>query len=402
MYDNINRLLVVDTDCDATEAIRQIGGELDYSHAAASEPREFLRLIDEFQPTVIFLDLELPRYDGVEALRALAARGCKASIVLTGLADSRVMIATRMIGESKGLAMADCIAKPSDLRDVRAWLTQLRQEDRRINKDSIEDGLNDQQFIAYFQPIISATEGGDWFIDRLEALVRWEHPTLGIVMPDEFIQEAEHFGLIGLLTEQVLSQTLEQLKGWQGAGLDLSCSINVPPSLMIDLEFPDRIAQSITDHRLDPGLISLEMTETATMQDRTTTMDVLARLRVKGIGLSLDDFGTGYSSLTRLYQMPFQEIKIDRSLGMNVPGSREANTIVGSLIELAHNLGLTVCTEGVETRAGLDQLEVMKSDRCQGFFISRAIPPAEVSGFVEQWNADGLASSPTQDVAAVI
>ena len=110
------------------------------------------------------------------------------------------------------------------------------------------------------------------------------------------------------------------------------------------------------------------------MQNPTTTMDILTRLRVKRVGLSLDDFGTGYSSLTQLYQMPFNEMKIDKSLVMNVPHSREANTMVGSLIELGHNLGLKICAEGVENRAALDMLAIMGCDRCQGYFISRAVP----------------------------
>lgn len=112
--------------------------------------------------------------------------------------------------------------------------------------------------------------------------------------------------------------------------------------------------------------------------------------------------GTGYSSLTRLCQIPFEEMKIDRSLGMNVPRSREANTIVSSLIELAHNLGVKVCTEGVESRAGLDLLEVLKSDSCQGFFISRALPPADIRNFVEHWNTRSPASAQKKHFAAVI
>jgi EAL domain-containing protein (putative c-di-GMP-specific phosphodiesterase class I) len=195
---------------------------------------------------------------------------------------------------------------------------------------------------------------------------------------------------------------LQQMTGWQSSGLDLKCSINLPPSLVTDLDFPDRVAGAIAEHKIDPRRIALELTETATMQDESAAMDILTRLRVKGIGLSLDDFGTGYSSLTRLYQMPFEEMKIDRSLGMNVPRSREANTIVSSLIELAHNLGLKVCTEGVETREGLDLLEVLNSDSCQGFFISRALPSAEISSFVEHWNTQSPASAQKNNLAAVI
>jgi EAL domain-containing protein (putative c-di-GMP-specific phosphodiesterase class I) len=121
-------------------------------------------------------------------------------------------------------------------------------------------------------------------------------------------------------------------------------------------------------------------------------MDILTRLRVKGIGLSLDDFGTGFSSLTRLYQMPFAEMKIDKSLVMNVPKSREANTIVGSLIELAHNLGLKVCAEGVESRAALDLLEILRCDCCQGYFISRAVPGRDIPNLIMNWNNQSPAS----------
>jgi EAL domain-containing protein (putative c-di-GMP-specific phosphodiesterase class I)/ActR/RegA family two-component response regulator len=402
MYENINRLLVVDSDRDTTDAIRQIGAALEYSLASGSEPNDFLKLVDEFRPTVIFLDLELDSCDAVEALHALAARACKATIVLTGLADARVLAATCKIGANKGLAMAECIEKPIDESEVRTVLTRLLREDRRLQKADIEQGLDSNQFIAFYQPIVSAADSGGWVVDRLEALARWQHPSHGVVMPDEFISQAEQFGLIGRLTEQVLEQTLQQMKGWQLDGHDLKCSINLPPSLVTDLEFPDRVASAIAEHQIDPRKIALELTETATLQDEAATMDILTRLRVKGIGLSLDDFGTGFSSLTRLYQMPFEEMKIDRSLGMNVPRSREANTIVSSLIELAHNLGLKVCTEGVETRAGLDLLEVLKSDSCQGFFISRALPPTDISNFVEHWNTQSPASAQKKKFAAVI
>jgi EAL domain-containing protein (putative c-di-GMP-specific phosphodiesterase class I) len=402
MYENINRLLVVDSDRDTTEAARQIGAALDYALATANEPSEFLRLVDEFRPTVIILDLELENCDAVEALHALAARGCEATIVLTGLADTRVLAATRKIGENKGLKTADCIEKPLDSNEIQSVLTKLRREDRRLRKEDIEEGLEAKQFVAFYQPIVSVADSGGWVVDRLEALVRWQHPLLGIVMPDEFISQAEQCGLIGRLTEQVLDQTLERLQGWQKEGLDLKCSINLPPCLVTDLEFPDRIAGAIAEQGIEPRRISLELTETATMQDEAAAMDILTRLRVKGIGLSLDDFGTGYSSLTRLYQMPFEEMKIDRSLGMNVPRSREANTIVSSLIELAHNLGLKVCTEGVESRAGLDLLEVLKSDSCQGFFISRALPPADISSFIDHWNTQSPASARKKHFAAVI
>ena len=225
---------------------------------------------------------------------------------------------------------------------------------------------------------------------------------LGLVMPNEFIPLAEQTGLIGDLTSTMLSAALRQLRAWQEQGLRLTCAVNLPPSLVTDLRFPDRVAALLAENGVDGSQLVLEITETATIQNPTATMAILTRLRVKRVGLSLDDFGTGYSSLTQLYQMPFNEMKIDKSLVMNVPHSREANTMVGSLIELGHNLGLKICAEGVENRAALDMLAIMGCDRCQGYFISRAVPAADIASFATQWNRDNPASSFTALPRAVV
>jgi len=162
----------------------------------------------------------------------------------------------------------------------------------------------------------------------------------------------------------------------------------LPPSLITDLSFPDRVAALLAETGIDGRQLVIEITETATIQNPTATMAILTRLRVKRIGLALDDFGTGYSSLTQLFEMPFSELKIDKSLVMNLSSSREANTMIASLIELGHNLGLKICAEGVENRAALDRLAAIGCDRCQGYFISRAIPASEVADFAARWNQE--------------
>jgi EAL domain-containing protein (putative c-di-GMP-specific phosphodiesterase class I) len=329
----------------------------------------------------------------VEALRALASRACSAQIVLTGETDRRVLSATLTLGTNRGLTMAGMLCKPLIQHDLQMVLSQVFTADRKLTYDDIEVALDGDELVAFFQPTARLMPTGGWQIDAVEALVRWHHPKLGLVMPDEFIPQAEQSGQIGRLTEQMLLQSLKQLQTWQQEGHQLHCSVNLPPCLVTDLALPDRISEAMQEYSIEPERLTLELTETATMQDPTTTMDILTRLRVKGIGLSVDDFGTGYSSITRLYQLPFDEMKIDKSLVMNVPRSREANTIVGSLIELGHNLGLTICAEGVESRAALDLLEVLASDRCQGYFISRALPAADIGPFVDFWNNQSPASA---------
>jgi EAL domain-containing protein (putative c-di-GMP-specific phosphodiesterase class I) len=276
------------------------------------------------------------------------------------------------------------------------------EQDRQLNAGELRRGLAEGELLPFYQPKASLRDQRRWVIDGVEALARWQHPRLGLVMPDEFIPLAERSGVIGDLTAVILDLALRQVREWNDQGLKLKCAVNLPPSLVTDLSFPDRLAALLARYELDGSQLTLEITETATMQDPTKTMDILTRLRVKRIGLALDDFGTGYSSLTQLYQMPFDEMKIDKSLVINVPHSREANTMVGSLVELGHNLGLKICAEGVENRAALDMLAIMGCDRCQGFFISRAVPASDIPSMISHWNNENPAASLSNMPRAVV
>jgi EAL domain-containing protein (putative c-di-GMP-specific phosphodiesterase class I)/CheY-like chemotaxis protein len=393
MGDNVNRLLVVDDEPDVVDFIATVARGLDYSVASAATSAEFLHLVDAFRPTLILLDLHLQDTDGVELLRLLVTRESKAHILLMSGVDERVLSTAYEVGMSRGLAMCGTLAKPILVADLQTKLGAVLNQDRELSAADLRRGIAEGEIVPFYQPKASLVNQG-WVIDGVEALARWQHPRLGVVMPDEFVPLAERSGAIGDLTSSVLGASLKQVREWNDQGLRLSCAVNLPPSLVTDLSFPDRIAALLSQHGVDGSQLGLEITETATMQNPTTTMDILTRLRVKRIGLSLDDFGTGYSSLTQLYQMPFNEMKIDKSLVTNVPHSREANTMVSSLIELGHNLGLTICAEGVENRAALDMLATMGCDRCQGFFISRAVPPADIPSLVSRWNRESPAAAP--------
>lgn len=392
MTDNVNRLLIVDDEPGIVDLIAAIARRLDYAVASTGDPAEFLDLVEPFQPTLIVLDLDLPEIDGLELLRRLAFAECKAPVLLLSGLDDRVLATAYEVGTSRGLSMCGMLKKPVLVEELRNKLTAAMNADLKLTLADLRRGIEAGEMVPYFQPKASLVDKRYWIMDGVEALARWQHPRLGLVMPDEFIPLAERGGLIRDLTHAVLVQALEQVRRWNEEGLRLHCAVNLPPSLVTDLDLPDRVAALLAEHALDGSQLSLELTETATMQDPTTTMDILTRLRVKRVGLSIDDFGTGFSSLTRLYQMPFNEMKIDKSLVANVPRSREANTIVGSLIELGHNLGLTICAEGVENRAALDLLAIMGCDRCQGYFLSRAVPGADVPSIVYHWNDNPAAN----------
>jgi len=392
MADNVNRLLIVDGASDVADFVGGVARHVGYTVATAGSGARFVQLLESFQPSLIMMELHLPDTDGVELLRSLAARACKSNVVLLGSVDER---------GARRRARARHEPWARDVRDgaqadradhLQTKLAAMRHENPELDAADLRRGIAGREFVPYYQPKASLVQTG-WIIDGVEALARWQHPRLGLVMPHEFIPLAEQTGLIGDLTGAMLEAALRQLKAWQDRGLRLTCAVNLPPSLVTDIRFPDRLAALLAENGVDGSQLVLEITETATIQNPTTTMGILTRLRVKRIGLALDDFGTGFSSLTQLYQMPFNEMKIDKSLVMNVPHSREANTMVGSLIELGHNLGLKICAEGGENRAALDMLAIMGCDRCQGYFISRAIPAADIASFVNQWNHDNPASS---------
>jgi EAL domain-containing protein (putative c-di-GMP-specific phosphodiesterase class I)/CheY-like chemotaxis protein len=392
MADNTNRLLIVDEDGAVGDLVGKVARRIGYAVATAKSGASFVQLLESFQPSLIMMELHLSDTDGVELLRSLGARACTASIVLISAVDERVLSAAHELGVSHGLAMCGTLAKPISIVELQGKLAAMLHQTVDLDVEDLRRGIASNEFVPYYQPKASLVQSG-WIVDGVEALARWQHPRLGVVMPSEFIPLAEQSGLIGELTSTMLNAALKQVREWQDQGLRLTCAVNLPPSLVTDLSFPDRVAALLAENRVDGSQLVLEITETATIQNPTATMAILTRLRVKRVGLSLDDFGTGYSSLTQLYQMPFNEMKIDKSLVMNVPHSREANTMVGSLIELGHNLGLKICAEGVENRAALDMLAIMGCDRCQGYFISRAIPAPEIASFVTQWNRDNPASS---------
>jgi EAL domain-containing protein (putative c-di-GMP-specific phosphodiesterase class I)/ActR/RegA family two-component response regulator len=312
MADNVNRLLIVDEDVAIVDFVGKVAKRVGYAVATATSGAGFVQLLESFQPSLVIMELNLPDTDGVELLRSLAARACTANVVLIGTGDERVLAAAHELGVSHGLAMCGTLEKPVPAADLTTKLAALVvHQSTELDADDLRRGIAASEFVPYYQPKVSLVQTG-WIVDGVEALARWQHPKLGLVMPNEFIPLAEQTGLIGDLTSTMLNAALRQVRVWQDQGLRLTCAVNLPPSLVTDLRFPDRVAALLAEHGVDGSQLVLEITETATIQNPTATMAILTRLRVKRVGLSLDDFGTGYSSLTQLYQMPFNEMKIDR------------------------------------------------------------------------------------------
>jgi diguanylate cyclase (GGDEF)-like protein len=215
-------------------------------------------------------------------------------------------------------------------------------------------------------------------ITAVEALVRWRHPTLGLLHPAAFIELAESTGLVRELTLRVLEQALEDRSGWAREGLDLKVAVNVSMRSLLDRQFPAQVSRRLRESATPPERLKLEITENSLMADPATATAVLDELTSLGIELAIDDFGTGYSSLAYLRQLHVRELKIDRSFVMGMRTNRDDALIVRSTIDLGHNLGLRLIAEGVEDQASLDLLRQQGCDGAQGYHLSRPVPAQQI------------------------
>jgi len=242
---------------------------------------------------------------------------------------------------------------------------------------AIEQG----ELVLHYQPKIDVATGR---VVGAEALCRWQHPSLGLIMPAEFVPMAEHTGLITPLTKTVLTLALEQIAAWRARGNHLSVAVNLSARSFLNSQLlEEELPQMLATYGVDSGLLELEITESMIVGDPKRARGVLERLSALGVTVAIDDFGTGYSSLAYLRELPVNEIKIDRTFVREMTAGRSGETLVRSIIDLAHNLGLRAVAEGVEDQDLLTRLTQLGCDVAQGYYISRPLPVARF----EQWMA---------------
>lgn len=242
--------------------------------------------------------------------------------------------------------------------------------------------ISEDQICLHFQPKLSRFDGFNR-IDSVECLVRWNHPELGFVPPDDFIELAEKTGYVIELTRWVLRTAMKQAADWNGNGWDLAVAVNISALDLLQAGFDQTVAALLQEFSLPADRLTLEVTESAAVANPVSAIKQLSNLRKLGVKLSVDDYGTGYSSLAQLKQLPVHELKVDKSFVLDLLGSEEDQVIVRSTIELAHNMELSVVAEGVEDEATLNQLQGWDCDSIQGYFIARPMDAKKVSEWLE-------------------
>ncbi len=378
---NADRILVIDDDRDIGELIAATAESLGLRCTATTDAAELPGLLTP-EVSLILLDLMMPRMDGIEVLRLLGQLGSTAGVVLMSGISKRVMETAEKLARTLNLTIAGHLTKPfrlAELEDLlRGHIPQVKSAPARpcpqveVRDEDLRSALRNREFVLFYQPQIDIASGE---AEGLEALARWRHPRLGLLPPDCFIPRFEAMGEMDTFCWLMADQGLEEARRFASNGRPAPrIALNVSVQSLKDLKFPDTFIGLAGKHSIPAERITVEITESCLMQEPSSALDVLTRLRMKNVQLSIDDFGTGYAMMQHLVNIPANELKIDKVFVGNMHTNSSDRVLVEKTIEIGHELGMTVTAEGVETQAQLDFLRRKGCDRAQGFLFSRPLP----------------------------
>jgi EAL domain-containing protein (putative c-di-GMP-specific phosphodiesterase class I) len=331
---------------------------------------------------IVVMDLYLGDADAVDILGLLRQSGFDGEILLTSDTAERTLQAVRRLATDMGLKITAMIAKPYDSADLVRLVTQKLDANRPPSVQQIADGVLRGEMVALFQPQIDIASGR---LLGAEALVRWRQEDGTLWSPDRFLNTAETGGLMPAITQTMLEQSIAAARLLLHKGLEASIAVNASASVLTDRTFVQQLFERLNASSLPSQAIKIEVTESLACTNDLAIAETLTRLRLRGIALSLDDFGTGYSSLVALHRMPFSELKIDQSFVRDLGHDRDASTIAGAVIDLAHSLGLSVCAEGIENEQALNFLRQRQCTKGQGWYYGR---PVTLDRLLAQVNRD--------------
>jgi len=358
----------------------------------AADGASALQLLESLAqpPDVVLVDLDMPGMDGIQFIGHLAQRRLARAVALVSALDPALLNTVQTMTRAYGLRVLGSVEKPLTVDKLRAVLASYEEhlhdedDDEPVDVDleQIRGALLRDELQAWFQPQVEFSNGK---AVAVEALARWVRPDGHVVRPMHFVPLLEREGLAQRLTDLMLEQACRWKRRWDDDGLRLNLSVNVSPVTLADPAAADHYQQIVQDHGVDPGEVMLEITESSLMADAARGLGVLARLRLKGFGLSIDDFGTGYSSLSQLSHVPFTELKIDQGFVCGAHRQPRKRAVIEASLELARKLQLDVVAEGVETTEDWQMLAEMGCGIAQGYLIARPVPGVELADAIARW-----------------
>jgi EAL domain-containing protein (putative c-di-GMP-specific phosphodiesterase class I) len=397
-------VLIVDDDAGICDLISGAASAMGLRPVATLRADKFLALLTP-DVRIVFIDLLLPETDGIEVLRALGDAQSRVPIVIISGIGGRVLESAKSMAAALNLNIVGYLKKPFRIAQIEGFIrskpnhrkisTQVGAAANVFSADELRAALRDQQLVLHFQPQIEIATRN---VVGIEALVRWNHPSRGLVYPDLFIPLAEKYELIDELGWQVMKLALLSLPELASPGGELpTISVNVTATSLLDLQFLEKLTELLTASSIPPDRVVLEITETGLIGNMSTTLDVLLRLRLRGVRLSVDDFGTGYSMMKQLKNLPATELKIDQSFVNSMSDNLSDLVMVRKTIEIGHELGMVVVAEGVETNEHFTMLRDDHCDIAQGYLFTRPLPSKALRSWLSRYRSQ-VSTSKQQDI----
>lgn len=370
-------LLVCETDPDSIATLRRVADRLGCDLVETADANELNTVLCMRHPTIVVLAVDGADSDSLERLSVLTQHDSRPATLLVGNQDERGLAAVKRIAVARGLPVIAARQRPLTEGEFEQLLLDHVMAPLAISRAELEQALGEHEFLLQYQPKVSLAMN-QMDVIGVEALVRWRHPRRGTLLPRHFLGAVEQHGMLIPLADLVITEAIRQAGVWNERGICLPIAINLSPGLVQDRAFPERLAALLREQDVPPAQITLDVTEMAGAQDRDLLHDVFTRLRAMGLGLSLDNFGAGMSSLTELYRTPYSEIKIDRRFLEDAIHERDAELVVRAMVEVAHELRLKVCAEGVETEHALAFIRSARFDCAQGHLFSEPVAPSRI------------------------
>ena len=389
----LSLLIVEDNPFQRTLAARLLE-ELGCSRVlTASDGQDALDTLNRLPAPVhiVLSDLDMPGMDGVAFLRQLASNRLTEAIAVVSAMEPTLVHTVEEMAGKHGLWVLAGATKPVTHDSLRRLIGQYRRKEGgrlapqpgvSFSRADVARGLKAGEFATWYQPKVRIRDGA-WVSS--EALVRWQHPDHGLVMPAQFLPVMKEDGLLVQLTWQQMRTIVEDLERWGTSRPELSVAVNLSPCVLQDTSLPCRLAGLLDRHGVPARNLIFEMTENGILDNSASSLETLARLRLKGAALSIDDFGAGFSGLRRLDRIPFSELKIDRHFVHNMNTRAASRTIIESNLEMARRLQITTVAEGVETPEDWKRLSFMGCDLAQGFLIGRPMPAPALLQWEKTW-----------------
>ncbi len=384
-------ILIMEPDAELRASLSEYCVRRGYQAVTAADFREF---VAQWHPNLDFTALSISgdRTDGVDGVRFLSERVCQARLIMTGLAPARVLNSVSRLVRARGLRLAGQLQQPFEVADFGALLLAPAEEEDegtralqlQLSRDLISDRLQRGRIRPWYQPKIDLKSLKPVGV---EALARLEDPERGMLPPGTFIRVAEESGLIFSLTEALVCHAFSAAARWRASGAPLQLAINISPTLLGDDRLPQTLVAWAETFRVKPAHVTLEVTEDWEGNSSVDTLETLTRLRLQGFELSIDDFGTGRSNMSQLNELPYSELKLDRSFVRNALVDEEAAAILQSNIRLGHELNMRVVAEGIDNQRVWDLVTELGCDEGQGYFVSRAMEGEKLFDWVRRWNA---------------